>query len=196
MILHLPYEAQMGGPVQGRWCYSIERCQKVLWTKCKNKCKIEASIAEAYILRRCQTSQQNTMLTTFLACINHPLVTMPMKMNRALAFSVGNSEVQVVTRPWNMKSGALSCYMCWPTYPKWSRTCCKFSTNFFSSSHNSVSNSLVSHWYREFHEQFWRESREPTPQETLTLLREGAGNGMLDFISWFKQKVLSILAHT
>ena len=33
-----------------RWCYSIERCQKVLRTKCKNKCKIEASIAEAYIL--------------------------------------------------------------------------------------------------------------------------------------------------
>jgi len=50
LILHLPYEARMGGPVQGRWCHSIEIFQKVLWTKCKNKCKIEASIAEAYIL--------------------------------------------------------------------------------------------------------------------------------------------------
>ena len=50
MILHLPYEARMGRMVQGRWCYSIERCQKVLRTKCKNKYKIEASIAEAYIL--------------------------------------------------------------------------------------------------------------------------------------------------
>ena len=50
MILHLPYEARMGGPAQCRWCYSIERCQKVLRTKCKNKCKIEASIAEAYVL--------------------------------------------------------------------------------------------------------------------------------------------------
>jgi len=59
-----------------------------------------------------------------------------------------------------------------------------------------MSNSLVSRWYREFHEQFWRESREPTPQETLTLLREGAENGMPDFISWFKQKVLSNLART
>jgi hypothetical protein len=48
MILHLPYEARMGGPVHGRWCYAIERLQKVLRTKCKNKCKIEASIAEAY----------------------------------------------------------------------------------------------------------------------------------------------------
>ena len=29
------------------------------------------------------------------------------------------------------------------------------------------------------------------PQETSTLLREGAGNGMSGFISWIKQKVLS-----
>ena len=36
--------------MQGHWCYSIERFQKVLQTKYKNKCKIEASIAEAYIL--------------------------------------------------------------------------------------------------------------------------------------------------
>jgi hypothetical protein len=50
MILHLPYEARMGGPVQGRWCYPIERCLKVLRKKCGNKCKVEASIAEAYIL--------------------------------------------------------------------------------------------------------------------------------------------------
>ena len=40
----------MGGPAQDRWCYSIKRCQKVLRTKCKNKCKIEAFISEAYIL--------------------------------------------------------------------------------------------------------------------------------------------------
>jgi hypothetical protein len=39
------------GAVQGRWCYPIERCLKVLWKKCRNKCKIEASIAEAYILK-------------------------------------------------------------------------------------------------------------------------------------------------
>ena len=50
LILHLPYEARMGRPVQVRWCYPIERCLKVLRKKCRNKCKIEASIAEAYIL--------------------------------------------------------------------------------------------------------------------------------------------------
>jgi hypothetical protein len=40
----------MGGPVQGRLCYPIERCLKSIQKKCRNKCKIEAYIIEAYIL--------------------------------------------------------------------------------------------------------------------------------------------------
>jgi hypothetical protein len=46
-------------------------------------------------LRRRQTSQYHTIVTTFLACIIHPLVTMPAIMNRTSASSEGNSEVQV-----------------------------------------------------------------------------------------------------
>jgi hypothetical protein len=50
LILHLPQEARMGGGGRaGRWCYPIERCLKTIRKKCRNKCKIEASIAEAYI---------------------------------------------------------------------------------------------------------------------------------------------------
>jgi 3-methyladenine DNA glycosylase Tag len=40
----------MGRPVQARCCYPIEICLKTLHKKCRNKGKIEASIAEAYIL--------------------------------------------------------------------------------------------------------------------------------------------------
>jgi hypothetical protein len=36
--------------VQAHWCYPIGRCLKTLRKKCRNKAKIEASIAEAYIL--------------------------------------------------------------------------------------------------------------------------------------------------
>jgi hypothetical protein len=39
----------MGGPVQGHWCYPIERCLKTIQKKCRNKCKIKA-FAKAYIL--------------------------------------------------------------------------------------------------------------------------------------------------
>ena len=44
------YEARMGGPVQGRWCYPIERGFKSLRKKCRNKARIEASMSEAYII--------------------------------------------------------------------------------------------------------------------------------------------------
>jgi hypothetical protein len=50
LIVHLSYEARMRGPMQARWCYPIERCLKTLRKKCRNKAKIEDSIAEAYIL--------------------------------------------------------------------------------------------------------------------------------------------------
>jgi 3-methyladenine DNA glycosylase Tag len=40
----------MGGPVHCRWCYPVERNLKTLRKKCRNKAKIEASIAEAFIL--------------------------------------------------------------------------------------------------------------------------------------------------
>jgi hypothetical protein len=32
LIVHLPYEARMGG-VQARWCYPIERCLKTFYKK-------------------------------------------------------------------------------------------------------------------------------------------------------------------
>jgi len=50
LILHLSNEARMTGPVQFHWCYPIERCLKVLRKKCRNKARIEASIAEASVL--------------------------------------------------------------------------------------------------------------------------------------------------
>src|SRR3954471_16426603 len=49
LILHLPTEARLGGPVQNLWCYSTERMQKTLRAKCKNKRRIEASMADAFI---------------------------------------------------------------------------------------------------------------------------------------------------
>src|SRR5664279_3038703 len=50
MILHLPTEARMGGPVQNRWMHGTERQQKNLRFKSRNTCKIEASIAEAFVI--------------------------------------------------------------------------------------------------------------------------------------------------
>ena len=44
LILHLANEAFLGGPVQNRWQFVIEREFKHIRLKCGNKAKIEASI--------------------------------------------------------------------------------------------------------------------------------------------------------
>jgi hypothetical protein len=47
----------------------------------------------------------------------------------------------------------------------------------------------VTPYMEQFLHEFWHRSRDLTPQEYDTLLRKGAGNGLLDFISKFKFQV-------
>jgi hypothetical protein len=54
----------------------------------------------------------------------------------------------------------------------------------------------VTPYMQQFIQEFWRQSRDITEQELDTLLKQGAGNGSPNFISWFKQKVRSNLART
>ena len=101
MILHLPYEAGMGGLWRAVGAIQLRDVKRFFELNVKINAKLKHPLQRHTFWRRCQTLQQNTMLTTFLACIIHPLITMPVKMNQALAFSEGNSKVQVVqpTRP-------------------------------------------------------------------------------------------------
>ncbi|XP_047333830.1 uncharacterized protein LOC124937589 isoform X1 [Impatiens glandulifera] len=55
LLIHLPYEAKIGGPVQYRWMYPFERFLKSVKQKVKNKARIEASICNAYILEEIST---------------------------------------------------------------------------------------------------------------------------------------------
>ncbi|XP_052623515.1 uncharacterized protein LOC111879950 [Lactuca sativa] len=49
LILHLPDEAILGGPVHMRWMYPFERYMKKLKNYVRNKAKPEGSIAEGYV---------------------------------------------------------------------------------------------------------------------------------------------------
>jgi hypothetical protein len=57
LILHLPHEAQMWGPVQFCWCYIIERCLKILRKSLEIKPKLRLPWQRHSLWRRCQTSQ-------------------------------------------------------------------------------------------------------------------------------------------
>ena len=51
LLIHLPYEAKVGGPVQYRWMYHIERALKHLRAMVGNKARVEGCIAEAFLLK-------------------------------------------------------------------------------------------------------------------------------------------------
>ncbi|XP_074555688.1 uncharacterized protein LOC141811568 [Curcuma longa] len=48
--VHLPYEAQLGGPVQYRWMYPFERFLRKLKNNVRNKARVEGSICNAYLV--------------------------------------------------------------------------------------------------------------------------------------------------
>ena len=56
LVVHLANEALLGGPVQCRWQFCIEREFKYIRYKCGNKAKIEARIVEAPILEEMATA--------------------------------------------------------------------------------------------------------------------------------------------
>jgi hypothetical protein len=48
LLVHLPYEAKGGGPVQNRWMYHIERALKKLSSMVGNKGRVEGCIDEEF----------------------------------------------------------------------------------------------------------------------------------------------------
>jgi hypothetical protein len=48
LLVHIPYEALVGGPVQFRWMYGQERELKKLRATVQNKARVEGCIAEAF----------------------------------------------------------------------------------------------------------------------------------------------------
>jgi hypothetical protein len=51
LLIHLPYEAKMGGPVQYRWIYRIERALRYLKLMVGNRATIERCITKALMLK-------------------------------------------------------------------------------------------------------------------------------------------------
>ncbi|XP_028072583.1 uncharacterized protein LOC114274804 [Camellia sinensis] len=55
LAIHLPREAILGGPVQYRWMYPIERLLGTLKGYVANRVRPEGSITEAYVVKECLT---------------------------------------------------------------------------------------------------------------------------------------------
>jgi hypothetical protein len=51
LLVHIPYEAKVGSPMQYRWMYHIERALKYLRVMVGNKARVEGSIAESFLFK-------------------------------------------------------------------------------------------------------------------------------------------------
>lgn len=71
LSIHLANEAKLGGPVQYRWMYPIERFLRVLKNYVRNKARPEGSIAEGYVAEECMA----------LLCARY-LIDMDSRLNR------------------------------------------------------------------------------------------------------------------
>jgi hypothetical protein len=155
------------GGVQGRWCYPIERCLKTIRKKCRNKCKIDASIAEAYILE-----EVSNFTTTYYGD------KLPSVHNPPPRYNDGDNESNLSIFRGQLRSASGSTTKTL-THEEWRHIMLYVLTNLEE----------VTPYMEQFLHEFWHRSRDPTPQEYDTLLRKGARNGLPDFISWFKSKV-------
>ena len=55
LLVHLPYEARIAGPVQYRWMYPFERFLRHLKNNVKNKARVEGSICNAFLVEEAST---------------------------------------------------------------------------------------------------------------------------------------------
>jgi hypothetical protein len=51
LLIHVPYEAKVGGPVQYRWMYHIERALRYLKPMVDNRAEVEGCIIETFMLK-------------------------------------------------------------------------------------------------------------------------------------------------
>jgi hypothetical protein len=50
LLIHLPYEVKVGGPVQYRWMYHIERALRYVKLMVDNRARVEGCITEVFTL--------------------------------------------------------------------------------------------------------------------------------------------------
>ena len=174
LIVHLPTEARLGGPVQARWCYPIERCLKTLRKKCTNKARIEASIAEACL------REEVANFTTLYYKPNLPSNHNPLPRYNAVENESTLSLFQGQLGSTSRSSPKLL------GNEEWRSIMLYVLRNLTE----------VEPFIKEFVREFWHQSRDPTSHEQDTLVSAGAGAGRPDFISWFKTKVMLNLGRT
>jgi hypothetical protein len=120
LLVHIPYEAKVGGLVQYRWMYHIERALKYLRVMVNNKARVEGSITESFLLKN---------ITYFTISMLLPCDTMSMKNLLSVTLKIfnGEAQLQAAARPIIIlkKNERLLCSTCIAIWKRWICFSCK-----------------------------------------------------------------------
>ncbi|KAL0297899.1 UNVERIFIED_CONTAM: hypothetical protein Scaly_3080100 [Sesamum calycinum] len=101
LIVHLPYEARVEGPVQYRWMYPFERFLHELKKKVKSKARVEASISRHTLSRKSACLRHSTLSWTCNpneACLEETMSARAIMMDSTCLFSTILTELVVPRR--------------------------------------------------------------------------------------------------
>jgi hypothetical protein len=128
VLIHIPYEAKVCGPVQYRWMYHIGRALKNLRAMVRNKARVEGCITEAFLQRRFHTSRvcisQRNKMSMLLR-----YDTMSMRNLLSVISKISNGEAQILVRARSTTLAWMKecpyCYTCTRIWKRWTHISCK-----------------------------------------------------------------------
>jgi hypothetical protein len=171
LLVHLPWEAKVGGSVQFRWMYSQERELKKLRAIVRNKARVEGCIAEAFTCK-----QFMNFSSMHFSCNNNVNAHTPRYHIEEVVLL---SELKIFQL--NGKGvGATSSHFI--TDDEWNYTMLYMYTNMEE----------VIPYFEKFDKIYWKRSEQPTLKQ-LDHMREHGIQGGPSFAKWFRTHVIYLL---
>jgi hypothetical protein len=171
LLVHLPWEARVGGPMQFRWMYSQERELKKLRATVRNKARVVGCIAEAF---KCKEIMN--LSSMYFSHTNNMNAHMPWYH---IVKEVPLSKLSIFQ--WKGKGvGAPSAH--YVMDEEWNYTMLYMYTNMTEE---------VEPYFEKFDKTYWKRSEQSTLKQ-LDSMREHGVKGGPSFPKWFRQHVICL----
>ncbi|XP_040384748.1 uncharacterized protein LOC102706425 [Oryza brachyantha] len=167
LMVHLPYQAMVGGPVKYHWMYLVESFIKTLKRKVGNKARVEGSIAESYLVEEISHFTSLYLPELIASTRNRP------QCYAQNGVACGSSLSLFQVRGWKFGRGM-------------SRTLTneEYKTvMIYIFSNMTEMDSLI----EKFESEQWRRARPPNQKELDNLRRNGASSGKPNLLDWFRK---------
>ncbi|CAN6317512.1 unnamed protein product [Urochloa humidicola] len=166
LMVHLPYQVKVGGPVKYTWMYGIERLLRKIKQKIRNRARVEASIAEG-----CLVEEISHITSLYLP----ELISSSRNRPQHYAQDGGPSNCTLSlfqVRGWKTGRGMARTL----TIEEYKTTMIYIFTNLTE----------MDEYVQKFQQEQWRRPRPPNQKQLDNLRMNGAGNGKPDFLDWFR----------